>query len=265
MLGKCDVRQEGAKAAPASSMGPVIVAIRIAAVAGLVGFCFVLPLVQFAMCPSAEAAIADADKTNRRELSYSLESERTEPDGSVVYRLVSDSDPPVYREQRYRFRWFPEMNTAPGAPIPSTDMPDPCYELANGDEFRRALAEWSRKRMDGKAESGGGLSDGRPTSGIVTCHFSRCRGSQAGRCEEQQERYCDAHRVGEGAYKRHRTYWENQRSRALNIYAAVGGSLVVRASHRLLLWFCSHDRPIIGNPIAKTSATAFNGNCFNSI
>lgn len=176
MLRKCDVRQEGAEAAPASSVGPVIVAIRIAAVAGLVGFCFVLPLVQFAMGPSAEAAIADADKTNRRELSYSLESERTEPDGSVVYRLVSDSDPPVYREQRYRFRWFPEMSTSPGAPMPSIDMPGPCYELANGDEFRKALAEWSRKRMDGKAESGTGLSDGRPTSEIVTCHFYALQG-----------------------------------------------------------------------------------------
>lgn len=176
MLRKCDVRQEGAEAAPASSVGRVIVAIRIAAVAGLVGFCFVLPLVQFAMGLSAEAAIADADKTNRRELSYSLESERAEPDGSVVYRLVSDSEPPVRYEQRYRFRWFPEMNTSPGAPMPSIDMPGPCYELANGDEFRKALAEWSRKRMDGKAESGTGLSDGRPTSGIVTCHFYALQG-----------------------------------------------------------------------------------------
>ena len=142
MLRKCDVRQEGAEAAPASSVGPVIVAIRIAAVAGLVGFCFVLPLVQFAMGPSAEAAIADADKTNRRELSYSLVSERTEPDGSVVYRLVSESEPPVYYEQRYRFRWFPELSVSPGMPIPSLDMPGPYYEMVNEEEFMKAYVEW---------------------------------------------------------------------------------------------------------------------------
>ena len=131
---------------------------------------------QYAEGPSAEAAIADANGCSRGYPCYSLESERAEPDGSVVYRLVSDSDPPVYREQRYRFRWFPEMSTAPGAPMPSIDMPGPCYELANGDEFRKALAEWSRKRMDGKAESGTGLSDGRPTFGIATCHFYALQG-----------------------------------------------------------------------------------------
>lgn len=153
MLRKCDARQEGAEAAPASSVGPVIVAIRIAAVAGLVGFCFVLPLVRFAMGPSAEAAIADANKTSRRELSYSLESERTEPDGSVVYRLVSDSDPPVYREQRYRFRWLPELSISPGMPLPSIDMPGPYYELANEKEYFETRAESRRPQWYREAES----------------------------------------------------------------------------------------------------------------
>ena len=101
---------------------------------------------RFAEGPSAEAAIADADKTNRRELSYSLVSERTEPDGSVVYRLVSDSEPLVYYEQRYRFRWFPELSISPGMPIPSLDMPGPYYEMVNEEEFMKAYVEWDSEQ-----------------------------------------------------------------------------------------------------------------------
>ena len=101
---------------------------------------------QYAEGPSAEAAIADANRRNGRELSYSLESERTEPDGSVVYRLVSDSEPPVHYEQRYRFRWFPELSISSGMPIPSIDMPGPCYEMVNEEEFMEAFVEWSREQ-----------------------------------------------------------------------------------------------------------------------
>ena len=107
---------------------------------------------RFAEGPSAEAAIADANETSRRELSYSLVSERTEPDGSVVYRLVSDSDPLVYREQRYRFRWFPEMSVSPGMPIPSLDMPGPYYELANEKEYFETRAESRRPQWYREAE-----------------------------------------------------------------------------------------------------------------
>ena len=112
---------------------------------------------RFAEGPSAEAAIADANETNRRELNYSLVSERTEPDGSVVYRLVSDSEPPVYYEQRYRFRWFPELSISPGMPIPSIDMPGPYYELANEDEWRQSWLEWDSEQLRQEAESGGSL------------------------------------------------------------------------------------------------------------
>lgn len=112
---------------------------------------------RYAEGPSAEAAIAAVNGRNRGELRYSFMSERVEPDGSVVYRLVSDSEPPVHCEQRYRFRWFPELSTSPGAPVPSIDMPGPVYELANEKEFRAALVEWNRERMGGEEESGGSL------------------------------------------------------------------------------------------------------------
>ena len=152
MLRKSDVRQEGAEAAPASSVGPVIVAIRIAAVAGLVGFYFVLPLVQFAMGPSAEAAIADADRGAHGEYAHILECEYADEEGCTVYRLVSDSRPTVVIELRYRFRWFPELSISPGMPIPSLDMPGPYYELANGQEWRTSVVEWDRQQR--RAESG---------------------------------------------------------------------------------------------------------------
>ena len=157
MLRKCDVRQEGAEAAPASSVGPAIVAIRIAAVAGLVGFCFVLPLVQFAMGPSAEVAIADANKDAHGYHSYALESEYADEEGCTVYRLVSDSQPVIVKELRYRFRWFPEMKISPGMPIPSIDMPGPYYELANEDEWRQSWLEWDSEQLQQEAESGGSL------------------------------------------------------------------------------------------------------------
>ena len=48
---------------------------------------------QYAEGPSAEAAIADANRRNGRELSYPRVRE-TEPDGSVVYRLVSTQSRP---------------------------------------------------------------------------------------------------------------------------------------------------------------------------
>ena len=154
MLRKCDVRQEGAEAAPASSVGPVIVAIRIAAVAGLVGFYFVLPLVQFAMGPSTEAAIADADRGAHGEYAHILECEYADEEGCTVYRLVSDSQPTVAIELRYRFRWFPELSISPGMPIPSIDMPGPYYELANGQEWRTSVVEWDREQRRREAESG---------------------------------------------------------------------------------------------------------------
>lgn len=154
MLRKCDVRQEGAEAAPASSVGPVIVAIRIAAVAGLVGFYFVLPLVQLAMGPSAEAAIADADRGAHGEYAHILECEYADEEGCTVYRLVSDSQPTVAIEQRYRFRWFPELSVSPGMPIPSIDMPGPYYEMVNEEEFMEAYVEWDREQRCREAESG---------------------------------------------------------------------------------------------------------------
>lgn len=109
---------------------------------------------RFAEGPSAEAAIADADRGAHGEYAHILECEYADEEGCTVYRLVSDSRPTVVIELRYRFRWFPELSISPGMPIPSLDMPGPYYELANGQEWRTSVVEWDREQRRQEAESG---------------------------------------------------------------------------------------------------------------
>ncbi|OUO89823.1 hypothetical protein B5F40_09060 [Gordonibacter sp. An230] len=112
---------------------------------------------QYAEGPSAEAAIADANEKAGDRYAYSLESERTEPDGSTVYRLVSDSDPAIHQELRYGFRWLPNVGLTPVVPTPYVDPPGPYYELANEDEYFKEFDAWDEEREcceDGPGERG---------------------------------------------------------------------------------------------------------------
>ncbi|OUO89821.1 hypothetical protein B5F40_09050, partial [Gordonibacter sp. An230] len=113
---------------------------------------WLLPLaVQRAMGPSAEAAIEYANWTNGGDLSYVLESERTEPDGSVVYRLASTTEPTVHYEARYGFRWLPWEDIPQGGMmlpfVPPLENPGPYYELVNESEFLKEYNEWRSENV----------------------------------------------------------------------------------------------------------------------
>ncbi|OUO85581.1 hypothetical protein B5F40_15715, partial [Gordonibacter sp. An230] len=122
---------------------------------------WLLPLaVQRAMGPSAEAAIADANRGAGGDYTYSLEREYSDAEGRTVYRLVTDSDPAIHRELRYGFRWFPEMRAAPGIPLPYFLSPGPYYETVNDKEWREEYAEWRRVwELPHQPGARGGASD----------------------------------------------------------------------------------------------------------
>ena len=134
----------------------IAAAIALAVLAGI-AFQLVSLAARFAEGPSAEAAIADANRGAHGYYTYTLECEYADEEGCTVYRLVSDSRPVVAKELRYRFRWLPELSISPGMPLPSIDMPGPYYELANEDEWRQAGLEWDSEQMRKEAESGGSL------------------------------------------------------------------------------------------------------------
>ena len=118
----------------------------LAIAAALLALYFAPLCARYAEGPSAEEAVEWADRGAGGEYAFSLEREYVDGEGRTVYRLVSDSEPLVYYEQRYRFRWFPELSVSPGMPIPSIDMPGPYYEMVNEEEFMEAYVEWDSEK-----------------------------------------------------------------------------------------------------------------------
>ncbi len=144
------------------------VAIAIALVAVLIlAALYFAPLVsQRAEGPSAETAIAWADRGDGYDFSFSLEREYADGKGRTVYRLVSDSQPAVVVELRYGFRWLPELRWSQSVvPGPLVDDPGPYYEIVNEDEWRKSFIEWDSEQMRREAESGGNLRTGPPQGG----------------------------------------------------------------------------------------------------
>ncbi|OUO89822.1 hypothetical protein B5F40_09055 [Gordonibacter sp. An230] len=120
---------------------------------------------QRAMGPSAEAAIAQADRGAHGDFTYSLEREYSDAEGRTVYRLVSDSDPALHLELRYGFRWLPWEDIPQGGmklPFvpPPLENPGPYYEMVKGEEWRGELAEWSQvHELPHQPGARGGASD----------------------------------------------------------------------------------------------------------
>ena len=105
--------------------------------------------------PSAETAIAWADKQGGGDYTFSLEREYTDEEGRTVYRLVSDSQPAVVKELRYGFRWLPQLRWSQSVvPGPLIDDPGPYYKIVNEDELRKSYAEWSSEQWRRRIESG---------------------------------------------------------------------------------------------------------------
>ena len=144
----------------------VAIAIGIVAVLILAALYFAPLVSQRAEGPSAETAIAWAERGDGSDYTFSLEREYTDEEGRTVYRLVSDSQPAVVKELRYGFRWLPELRWSQSVvPGPLVDDPGPYYEIVNEDEWRKSFIEWDREQMRREAESGGSLRTGPPQGG----------------------------------------------------------------------------------------------------
>ena len=125
------------------------------------------PLIsQRAEGPSAEAAIAWAERGDGYDYAFSLEREYTDEEGRTVYRLVSDSRPAVVKELRYGFRWLPQLRWSQSVvPGPLIDDPGPYYKIVNEDEWRQSFTEWDIERHRQEAENGGSLLTDPPQGG----------------------------------------------------------------------------------------------------
>lgn len=108
--------------------------------------------------PSAETAIAWAERGDGYDYAFALEREYADGEGRTVYRLVSDSQPAVVKELRYGFRWLPQLRWSQSVvPGPLIDDPGPYYEIVNEDEWRQSFTEWDIERHRQETENGGSV------------------------------------------------------------------------------------------------------------